>query len=159
LRYQIPTELKSSIRIITTLIPPTFDAIEQKVQEITSCKRIISTSLHGLVIAETYGIPCLYLRNAQQGIAQVALYDEQERIDQRMRDFYAGVGFKQLFAYGQKCKQRTNWDDVLQRIDTHWQPIEWNPHSFLEAFPLPLAFNPLRERVTTDRTGWNRIQF
>ncbi|HEY9660974.1 MAG TPA: polysaccharide pyruvyl transferase family protein [Allocoleopsis sp.] len=159
LRYQIPTELKSSIRIITTLVPPTFDAIEQKVKEITSCKRIVSTSLHGLVIAETYGIPCLYLRNAHQGVAQIALYDEQERIDQRMRDFYAGVGCKQLFTYGQKRNQRTDWNDVIQAIDTHWQPIEWNPHSFLETFPLPLAFNPLRERLIVDQRDYNKIQF
>lgn len=123
-RYRIPTDLKSSIRIITTLIPPTFDAIEQKVKEITSCKRITSTSLHGLVIAETYGIPCLYLRNAHQGVSQVNLYDEQERIDQRMRDFHAGAGSKQFFAYGQKRNQSTNWDEVIQAIDTHWQPIE-----------------------------------
>lgn len=159
LRYQIPSSLTSSIRIISTLIPPSFAAIEQKVKEITSCKRIISTSLHGLVIAETYGIPCLYLRNTHKGVAQVALYDEQERIDQRMRDFYAGVGLKQLITYGQRRNQRTNWDDVVQAIDTHWQPIEWNPQPFLEAFPLPLAFNPLRERLITDRTHWRKIRF
>lgn len=159
LRYQIPNTLASSIRIITTLVPPTVEAIESKIKEITTCKRIISTSLHGLVIAETYGIPCLYLRNGMKGASQVALYDEQERIDQRMRDFYTGVGLKQLFIYGQKRNQRTDWDDVIRSIDTYWQPIEWNPEPFLESFPLPLAFNPLQERFNCDRTEWHNIQF
>ncbi|MDX2215554.1 MAG: hypothetical protein SFY66_19980, partial [Oculatellaceae cyanobacterium bins.114] len=49
LRYKIPESLASKIKIITTMTQPTFAALEAKVQEITACKRIASTSLHGLV--------------------------------------------------------------------------------------------------------------
>ncbi|WP_416668879.1 polysaccharide pyruvyl transferase family protein [Egbenema bharatensis] len=159
LRYRIPPELSSTIRIINTLTEPTFDAIEQKVKEITSCKRILSTSLHGLVIAEAYNIPCLHLRSRRKGATRVNLEDETEIIDQRMRDFYRGVGLKTLVTYSQKRSKETNWEDVIQAIDTHWQPLEWNPEPFLEAFPLPLKFNPLDTPHLLDRQFFDRIVF
>jgi len=159
LRYRIPPELSSHVRIINTLTEPTFDAIEQKVKEITSCKRILSTSLHGLVIAEAYNIPCLYLRNSRKGATRVNLENETEIIDQRMRDFYRGVGLKTLMTYSQKRSKETNWEDVIQAIDTHWQPLAWNSEPFLETFPLPLQFNPLEASHLLDRKFFDRIVF
>jgi hypothetical protein len=146
LRYQIPPSLRDSIRIITTLTDPSFAALEKRVQEITSCKRIVSTSLHGLVISETYGIPCAYFRVTGRGPAFAPLADDQERIDWRIRDFYSGVEIEKLFLYGQRRVEPTNWEDVIQAIDSYWQPLDWSPEAFLDAFPLPLAFNPLEQR-------------
>lgn len=37
------------------------DGIEQTLDAITSCERIISTSLHGLILADAYGIPNAWL--------------------------------------------------------------------------------------------------
>jgi pyruvyltransferase len=159
LRYRIPPEFANSVRIINTLIKPTFQAIERKVQEITACKRILSTSLHGLVIAEAYNIPCLYLRNWGRGTRRLQLEEETEIIDQRMRDFYRGVGQKSLVAYAQRYSKETDWENVIRAIDTHWRPLDWNPRSFLEAFPLPLKFNPLQTSPLPDRTLFNRIPF
>lgn len=159
LRYKIPSELTANIRIINTLIEPTFEAIEHKVKEITACKRIISTSLHGLVIAEAYNIPCLYLCNRRRGVTLLHLDDETEVMDQRMRDFYSGVGLKTLVAYGNRRNQAMNWQQVIQAIDSYWKPLEWHPEPFLAAFPLPLKFNPLQSSHSFDRTLFNRIVF
>jgi hypothetical protein len=159
LRYQLPPSLSNSIRIITTITPPNFAALEQKVQEITSCKRIVSTSLHGLVIAETYGIPCVCFRNVGKRTAFAQLDDDRERVDWRVRDFYSGIGVSKLFVYGQRCSQITDWEDLIQAIDSYWQPIQWSSESFLDAFPLPLAFNPLQEQVFNNRSLFNQIQF
>lgn len=159
LRYKLPPSLSDNIRIITTITQPNFTALEQKVQEITSCKRIVSTSLHGLVIAETYGIPCVCLRNFGKRAAFAQLDDDSERVDWRVRDFYSGVGVSKLFVYGQRCRQPTNWEDLIHAIDTYWEPIRWSPESFLEAFPLPLAFNPLQEQVFSNRSLFQKIQF
>lgn len=159
LRYKIPSELATNLCIINTLIEPTFEAIEQKVKEITACKRIISTSLHGLVIAEAYKIPCLYLLNCGGGTTMLHLENETEVMDQRIRDFYSGVGLKTLIAYAQKRNKATNWQHVIQAIDAYWEPLEWHPEPFLEAFPLPLKFNPLQASGSFDRTLFNCISF
>lgn len=36
------------------------------VDEICACDKIACTSLHGLIIAQSYGIPVLYLQNQQE---------------------------------------------------------------------------------------------
>lgn len=55
-RYDIPEEWAGKVKIINTYCDATPDAMRAKVAEIVSCRRIVSTSLHGLVISETYGI-------------------------------------------------------------------------------------------------------
>lgn len=157
-RYLIPEDLTATIQIITTLTQPTFAALEERVKQITACKRIVSTSLHGLVIAETYGIPCVGLRNRGRGAAMARLDDESERVDARIRDFYSGVGLEKLFIYGQRRARQTDWEDLIQAIDTHWQPLEWFPEPFLDSFPLPLAFNPLAGELYKNRSLLEQIQ-
>lgn len=158
LRYKLPPSLSNSIRIITTITQPGFTALEQKVQEITSCKRIVSTSLHGLVIAEAYGIPCVCFRNRGKKAAFAQLEEDSEHVDLRVRDFYTGVGVNKLFVYGQRSGKLTNWEDLIHAIDTYWQPIQWSADRFLEVFPIPLAFNPLQEEFTR-RALFQQIQF
>ncbi|HEY9644973.1 MAG TPA: polysaccharide pyruvyl transferase family protein, partial [Chroococcidiopsis sp.] len=122
-RYNLPDELQSSIRLINTITPPTLEGIESRVNEILSCKRIASTSLHGLVIAETYGIPCTYFRTLGQGAAVAAIDDETEPLNWRMRDFYAGIGNKTIFTYGQQRHIETDWLDLIDAIDRGWSPL------------------------------------
>lgn len=159
LRYKVPKYLDSSIKIISTITKPTFDDLEKKIQEITSCKRIASTSLHGLVIAETYKIPCVYFQTRGKGVDFTALSgDESNKIDHRMRDFYSSVNLKKLFTYGQELNQETNWEELIKAIDTHWKPINWSGENFLEAFPLPLKFNPLNQEIFKNRELFNQIK-
>jgi pyruvyltransferase len=157
-RYTIPPDLSSDIRLFTTLTQPTFSALEERTQEITSCKRIVSTSLHGLVIAETYGIPCVYFRPRGKGSLFLAIDDDGSSINHRVRDFYSGVGVEKLFVYGQRRDQESDWDKVMNAIDTYWNPLEWNPEKFLEAFPLPLAFDPIRGEGRDNRVLFNQIK-
>ncbi|MBF2048724.1 MAG: polysaccharide pyruvyl transferase family protein [Elainella sp. C42_A2020_010] len=158
LRYQIPPSLQGSIRIITTLTEPSFAALEERVQEITACKRIVSTSLHGLVISEAYGIPCVALRIVGQGASFTQLDDDRERVDWRIRDFYSGVGIKQLFVYGQRRLEPTHWENLIEVIDRYWTPLPWSPDRFLDAFPLPLAFNPLEGKPFENRRLLEKIR-
>ncbi|MFM7426572.1 MAG: polysaccharide pyruvyl transferase family protein [Elainella sp.] len=158
LRYQIPPALRDQIRIITTLTEPSFVALEARVQEITACKRIVSTSLHGLVIGETYGIPSVPLRIAGRGTAFVQLDNLQDRLDRRVRDFYSGVGVEKLFVYGQRRHEPMDWEQLIDAIDRYWSPLTWSPEQFLDAFPLPLAFNPLQNRPFENRTLLEQIK-
>ncbi|MBD3880967.1 polysaccharide pyruvyl transferase family protein [Phormidium tenue FACHB-886] len=159
IRYSIPPSLASHVRLINTLTPPTLGSLEAKVKEITSCRRIVSTSLHGLVIAEAYGIPCAYFQHIATGANFVQIDDETACIEHRFRDFYSGIGTEQVFVYGQELQQETNWEDVIRAIDSHWSPISWVPDAFLESFPLPLAFNPLRQSKLGKRSSLQRIKF
>lgn len=47
----------------------------QVIDQICSCKRIISSSLHGIIIAESYGIPAIWLRSSRnEGIIKYIDY-------------------------------------------------------------------------------------
>lgn len=157
-RYYIPEDLRGSVKIITTLTDANLAALEDRVREMTACKRILSTSLHGLVIAETYGIPCAYFRPFGRGPLQVDLMDEQVFLDHRVRDYYSGMGLKTLRIFCRERKRPTNWERAIAAIDRIWQPVEWSPQRLLEAFPLPLAVNPMEVEKFGDRALLERIR-
>ncbi|WP_297085381.1 polysaccharide pyruvyl transferase family protein [Thermoleptolyngbya sp. C42_A2020_037] len=157
-RYYIPEDLRDAVKIITTLTDANLTALEDRVREMTACKRILSTSLHGLVIAETYGIPCAYFRPFGRGPLQVDLMDEQVFLDHRVRDYYAGMGLKTLQIFCRERKRPTNWERAITAIDRIWQPVEWSPQRLLEAFPLPLAVNPMEVETLGDRALLERIR-
>lgn len=45
------------------VIDPRTSDIEEVVNKITACEYIVSSSLHGIIIAHTYGIPALWFRH------------------------------------------------------------------------------------------------
>ena len=51
--YDLPTDMKS-INIRT-------DDYRQFIDELLSCEKIVSSSLHGIILAEAYGIPAVFL--------------------------------------------------------------------------------------------------
>jgi pyruvyltransferase len=143
-RYRVPPAMEGRIKFFNTFVTPnSIEAIAARIQEITACKCIVSTSLHGLVIAEAYGIPCSYLHYRGRGSVVMSMEDPSFHIDYRIRDFYRGVGLRERFVYRQEKHERTNWARMIEVVTQNWEPIDWSPEAFLETFPLPLAFNPL----------------
>jgi hypothetical protein len=140
-RYGIPESLQSSVKIIRTLAEPTLEGLRGKVEEILSCKRILSTSLHGLVIPETYGVPCAWFANFGDGVGQTLdLNDDSINIDHRIRDFYLGLGQDRLSAYCLDRSASPNWEAGIKWIDETWQPVDkYSPDALIESFPLELA--------------------
>jgi hypothetical protein len=136
-RYEIPAELSNDIRLITTVTPIGVAPLKDKIDEILSCERIVSTSLHGMVIAESYGVPCLYFSPAEsaRGLTTVAL-DPAGRTDLRIVDLYRGVGSAFRDFYMQPRLQPTDWADLMGAIDRSWQPIEFSGDDLLGAFPV-----------------------
>jgi hypothetical protein len=147
-RYRVPPHLAESVQIISPLTEPNVGAIAQRIQAITACKRIVSTSLHGLIIAEAYGIPCAYFSAYGNGGQMVDLTHDDPKllqmVDRRMRDAYLGFGKQTLWVYGRDRTARSPWRHIIRELDRHWQPLDWSGADFLDAFPLPLAFNPLK---------------
>jgi hypothetical protein len=149
-RYGIPPALAPSIRLINTYTVPKVEAFAAKVAEIVSCRRIISTSLHGMVISETYGIPCGWFGTYEAGRKMLDVDDPENRMDHRIRDFYSGVGKSRVVAYCHDRGRETAWDDVIAWIDTAWRPLDYDGRALFDAFPILPA-------VSFDEPEWPLI--
>ncbi|WP_230461234.1 polysaccharide pyruvyl transferase family protein [Sphingobium sp. CAP-1] len=162
-RYEIPEEWSKKVKIINTYCDATPEAMRAKVAEIVSCRRIVSTSLHGLVISETYGIPCAWFATYGQGDgegAQLEIDDPESKIDHRIADFYSGIGRTTINAYLRDRKFRSDWNSIIRFIDRRWRPVEgYDGDALLRAFPLPLAVDPNAMRWNVDPAIWADIHF
>ncbi len=142
LRYAIPPSLRSDVCIIVTYIDRTFDGIVAGLRKLRSCRRIVSSSFHGYLLAEAYGIPCAYFGNGKPGMRRLDPADLAQPMNERFRDFMLGVryhspGAAGLLSYNQNRRAPTLWDAVIRGIDDQWAPLEWNAAPLLDKFPLP----------------------
>ena len=138
IRARIPESLRSSIRIINTLTSIDPEGLKDKFDEILSCKRIVSTSLHGMVVAESYGIPCLYFatRGTEPGRGFRGEPLNADWLDLRIRDLYTGIGRTRLPLYVQPRDEESDWQDVMKAIDRHWKPVSIDEEALMAAFPV-----------------------
>lgn len=92
------------------------------VRDILRCKKIIATSLHGLVIAEAFGIPARYVRlSATEGMV-------------KYRDYYAGTGREQ-FAYA---------SSIAEALEMPGEsPPIFDRDKLLQAFPYDIWTAPI----------------
>jgi len=138
----------SSVVVINTWHEPTWDGLLAKLRLIRSCKRIASQSFHGVVIAEAYGIPVLNFRHLlgakKDGPVQVDLTAPCQT-DPRIWEFYKGGPRPYFHSYSQRRGERTPWDAVIRSIDERWEPFAYDARPLAEAFPLPLAYDPMTE--------------
>lgn len=137
-RYAIPPELADDITIINTYTDAGMEGFERKVREIAACRRILSTSLHGLVIAETYNIPCAWFSTGR-GEAAALPFDGPQPIDHRMIDFYGGADRETVLSYLQPLMEPTDWADAIGFIDRNWKGLTYTGEALFKAFPLRKA--------------------
>jgi hypothetical protein len=127
----------SGVRIISTFHHASWEGFTGKLAEILSCKRIVSTSFHGLIIPQAYGIPSLYfLPQPGGGVTIDDIRNYQGRVDHRIADFYAGTGATAIKAYAQPYDQPTDWAGVMAYVDQVWEPPAVPVEAFLGAFPV-----------------------
>lgn len=139
-RYRIPESLRNDVHIINTVSAISLDAIKDKIDEILACERIISTSLHGIVFAESYGIPCLHFpRNASRSGLDTRDLDANPDLDLRFVDLYRGLKLKTLPVYNQMPERETDWDRLILEIDRVWEPKTLDEDALIAAFPLDVA--------------------
>lgn len=141
-RYEVPEDLAGAVHLITTVTPISLEALRDKVDEILACERIVSMSLHGMVIAEAYGIPCLYFAalGGKAGLADMDL-DPSAPTNPRLADLYLGLGCRRRAAYFQARRAVTDWERVAYAVDEAWEPLAFAGDRLMEAFPL--GANPL----------------
>jgi pyruvyltransferase len=135
IRYRIPENLQGHVCIISPLVKNNVAAIKAKVGEILSCRRVLSTSLHGLVIAESYGIACATFDIHGGANGRFAASDTSTALDHRMRDFYAGTDSPNILVYHTPRHLQTDWDRAIAFLDHEWRPLQYNSQPLLDAFP------------------------
>ncbi|WP_395698682.1 polysaccharide pyruvyl transferase family protein [Methylocella sp.] len=138
-RYRIPPELEDEAILVNTYTAANFPAMKAKIREIQSCRRILSTSLHGIVLAEIYGIPCAWFATYPGGLMRLPVEDPAAKIDHRFRDFYSGVGASHVLAYAQDRGQPTDFAAAMTAIDREWRPLAYDGRALYDAFPLAKA--------------------
>ena len=129
----------SGVKIISTFHHRSWGGFESKLAEILSCRRIISTSFHGLIIPQAYGIPSIYFPSRYDGGAMILrnlIAEAGNKIDHRVADFYAGAGYDQLPAYAKPMDGQTDWDDIISWIDNVWEPLKVPVDDFFASFPV-----------------------
>lgn len=104
--------------------------IESVIREIKSCKKIITSSLHGLIIADTYGIANAWLSSTSPKGGEFKFYDYFTSVD-KMRHAQQydieNLGLNLNF-----INSHFNFDD---------RPISFNPYGLLDACPFLKRIN------------------
>lgn len=147
--FEIPDLLKASITPINTWHKADLKGMLDKLRLILSCKRIASRSFHGVVIAETYGIPCLPICS-KPGVPQGVFSTDDVKIallDRRTVEFFNSGTRRPQYFYGQRRGRATDWEHLIQSIDRVWSPIGYDATPMLEAFPFDLPTDPTTSPV------------
>lgn len=160
IRYQIPPEFQDSVRIINTWHDATWEGIQQTLRLILSCKRIVSQSFHGVVIAEAYGIPVLNFRQMpglENGLHRISLAEDCTT-DPRIWEFFKGGPRPHFDMYAQRRDEASDWAAIMRAVDERWEPFQYDARALVDSFPLPLAYDPLSTRLS-DFTHLQGLRF
>lgn len=155
-RYQVPPALTGAVVVRHTLVPHSLAGMRAALEALLACRRVLSTGLHALVLAEAYGIPCAAFDIHTGPPTTMAPEDERQPLDHRMRDFYAGLGARRVPVFRTERHLPTDWDAAIRFIDAHWAPTPFDPAPLLAAFPArfgSLRAEPRREGLEA-LLGW-----
>jgi len=134
-RYEVPAGLGGIVALYHTVVPRSVAGMRAALDRLLRCRRVLSTGLHALVLAEAYGIPCAAFDIHAGPHAMVAPEDDSQPLDHRMRDFYAGLGAPRVPVFRTERHLPTDWEAAIRFIDTHWSPTAYDPAPLLSAFP------------------------
>ena len=110
------------------------DNIETLLEEILSCKRIVSSSLHGLVVADAYGIPSAWMDSGEPAGLHFKFYD-----------YFLSVNKVQRPQRFNPNGSRIGLVDILTNFDFDSRRIEFDKDAFLQACPLIQRPEALRQ--------------
>ncbi len=146
-RYDIPPGLSGAIRIINTYTEQGIEGLLARIDDIRACRRIVSTSFHGLVIPETFGIPNAWF-STHPGAGFMADVENLDLpMDHRVRDWYSGTTRRHVPVFGAQRHLPTRWDQVIRWLDRAWEPLRIDSRGLFDAFPL-------RPAVSFDAPHW-----
>lgn len=103
-----------------------YDDWHEVINQFLSCECIVSSSLHGLIIADAYEIPNVRIKLSNNIFGG----------DFKFKDYYSGIG--KTYQEGIDCSDFIDISTIDSALHGY-QPIEFSPKNLLETFPLPLA--------------------
>tara|TARA_R110001583_G_scaffold204_2_gene2025 strand:- start:350 stop:1231 length:882 start_codon:yes stop_codon:yes gene_type:complete len=124
LRWSESEWLKAKPETGVRIIDLGTDDIEGVISQMKSCKRIITSSLHGLIIADAYGIPNAWLSSGTPKGGEFKFYDYFLSVNKvRHAQTYnvSGMGIR--------------LDSLLKHFDFDGRPITFEPEVLLSACP------------------------
>jgi pyruvyltransferase len=102
-------------------------SVRKYLAQLSRCRAIAASSLHGLVMAEAYGKPAVWLQ-LPDGDRKTSLMGG----DFKFRDFYHGIGKPHVNPL--VVKSRLDFD-ALNAAAAEWRPMNWDPLPLMERFP------------------------
>lgn len=115
---------KNNVKIIDM---SKYDKWTDIIDSICSCKYIISESLHGLIVAESYSIPSIWV--------EIQKHDMPWEWDFKYRDFYSSINKS-----NEQCLnlyEADNASEIDELLD-NWHPGDIDYASMLAAFPFEI---------------------
>lgn len=101
-----------------------YDQWTDVIDMINQCEYIVSESLHGLIVGETYEIPSIWIE----------FIDHPSYWDFKYKDFYMSIN-KEVTK--RELKTKSNINSVKNEL-REWQPSIINQESLLKLFPFPI---------------------
>lgn len=120
-RYKFDSD---DFKLVNPITNPDPLSVLEKVKEISEFSYILSTSLHGLIIAEAFNVPCAMLSSLVSKSDRFSAFDYSESLDHRFRDFYSGMDESTLLAYKAPYDSPLEYNDVKFFLDCNWSPIK-----------------------------------
>lgn len=100
--------------------------VSQTLKQITACRRVVSSSLHGIIVAESFGIPAVWIR-ISNSVPEF-----------KFRDYYLGTGRKPPSPID--CSAGLRWKGINLALDA-WQPPQYPEDELLSICPFNLERN------------------
>ena len=95
------------------------------IDQINSCEKIISSSLHGLIVSDAYGIPNV----------RILLSDNIVGGDFKFKDYFGGV--KRKYREPVDCRKKIEIEKIRDEF-IYFERIKFDPQKLLQAFPYKL---------------------
>lgn len=75
--------------------------VEDVINQILSCEKIISTSLHGLIVSHAYQIPAIWWKYGKLNGDDIKFYDYLESLDLKINSNFAGLTLDEVMVLDQ----------------------------------------------------------
>lgn len=126
------------LKFISPITKPDPYSVIQKVKEIASCSYVLSSSLHGLVIADAFQVPSVFISPAEGITGVYNIFDYEVDLDHRFRDYRSGVEDLVMPVFSAPKENVLNVDEVIGFINSNWsgnERIERVSDRLVDSFP------------------------
>ena len=138
-RYNIPADLAGRVTFINPIAERSIDGVGEVVRRIGQCRRILSTSLHGIVVAEALGIPAFFFGATTPWGPQEMTIADTRLMDHRMCDLYSILDRETVPAFIWPRRRPLDWHGVLEWCEKQSSIYDFDARPLFDAFPYQKA--------------------